>query len=143
MFAGMSSYIEALESRVSNLEPLLPQTQLAELQVVETLAGANAIKARVSVLEQVTAHAHVAHFDPHRGSAAAAEEEVTGRQGGRNRKSRQVIPKDPTADPKGQREFICNGKQDNNCHEKPEIPYPVSDEEDSDYSGKSDEPNWP
>jgi hypothetical protein len=45
MVASMSSYMEALESRVSSLEPLLPQAQRAELQVVEALAGANAIKA--------------------------------------------------------------------------------------------------
>jgi hypothetical protein len=94
----MSSYIGALESRVSSLEPLLPEAQRAELQVVEALSGANAIEARMSLLEQVTAHAKFAHFDPHRGSAAAAEE------GGRNRTSGQVIPKDPTADPQGQ----CN-----------------------------------
>jgi hypothetical protein len=89
------------------------------------------------------AHAQFAHFYPHRGSAAAAEEEVTGRQGGRNRKPGQegleVIPKDPTADPQGQRESICNGKQENKFREKPEISYPVTDEEDSDYSDKSDE----
>ena len=143
MFAGMSSYVEALDSRVSSLEPLLPQAQHAELQVVEALAGANAIEARVSMLEQVTARAQFAHFDPHRGSAAAPEEEVMGRQGGKNRMSGQdvleVIPKDPTADPQGQRESICNGKQDNKCREKPEISYPVSDEEDSDYSDKSDD----
>jgi hypothetical protein len=77
LLAGMSLYIEALESHVSSLEPLLPQAQRAELQVFEALAGANAIEARVSLLEQVTAHAQFAHFDPHRGSAAAAE--VTGR----------------------------------------------------------------
>jgi hypothetical protein len=71
LFASMSSYIEALESRVSSLEPLLPQAQRAELQVVEALAGANDIEARVSLLEQVTARAHFAPFDPHRGSAAA------------------------------------------------------------------------
>jgi hypothetical protein len=128
MFAGMSSYIEALESSVSSLEPLLSQAQRAELQVVEALAGANAIEARVSLLEQVTAHAKFTQFDQHRGSAAAAEEEVTGRQGGRNRKSGQVIPKDPKAEPQGQRESICNGKQDNKCREKPEISDPVSDE---------------
>jgi hypothetical protein len=98
----------------------LTQAQRAELQVVEALAGANAIEARVSLLERVTAHAQFAHFDPHRGSAAAAEEEVTDRQGGRNRKSGQAIP-NPTADPQGQRKSICNGKQDNKCHEKPEI----------------------
>ena len=66
-----------------------------------------------------------------------------GRQGGKNRMSGQdvleVIPKDHTADPQGQRESICNGKQDNKCREKPEISYPVSDEEDSDYSDKSDD----
>jgi hypothetical protein len=50
MFAGMSSYIEALESRVSSLEPLLPQAQRAELQVVEALARANSIEARVSLV---------------------------------------------------------------------------------------------
>jgi hypothetical protein len=71
MIASMSSYMEALESRVSSLEPLLPQAQRAELQVVEALAGANTIEARVSLLEQVTARAHFVHFDPHRGSAAA------------------------------------------------------------------------
>jgi hypothetical protein len=145
LFASMSSYMEALESRVSSLEPLLPQAQRAELQVVEALAMANAIEARVSLLEQVTARAHFAHFDPHLGSAAAPEEEVTGRQGRRNRKSGQesleFIPKDPTADPQGQRESICTGKQDNNCREKPDISYPISDEEDSDYSDKS--VNWP
>ena len=65
MFAGMSSYVEALDSRVSSLEPLLRQAQRAELQVVEPLAGANAIEARVSMLEQVTARAQFAHFDPH------------------------------------------------------------------------------
>jgi hypothetical protein len=59
MFASMSSYMEALESRVSSLEPLLPQAQRAELQVVEALDGANAIEARVSLLEQVTARAHL------------------------------------------------------------------------------------
>jgi hypothetical protein len=139
MFVGVSSNVEALESCVSSLEPLLPQAQRAELQVVDALAGAKAIEARVSLLEQVTAHAQFAHFYPHRGSASAAEEEVTGRQGGRNRKSGQFIPKDPTADRKGQRESICNGKQDNKCREKPEISYPVSDEEYSDYSDKSDE----
>jgi hypothetical protein len=64
---------------------------------------------------------------------------VTGRQGGRNRKSGQVIPKDPMADPQGRSDSICNGKQDNKCREKPEISYPVSDEEDSDYSDKSDD----
>jgi hypothetical protein len=64
---------------------------------------------------------------------------VTGRQGGRNRKSGQFIPKHPTADPQGQRESICNGKQGNKCREKPRISYPVSDEEDSNYSDKSDE----
>jgi hypothetical protein len=143
MFADLSAYTATLESRVSILEPFLPQAQRAELQVVEALAGANAIEARVSLLEQVTARAHFAHFDPHRGSAAAPEEEVTGRQGGRNRKSGQesleVIPKDPTADPQGQRESICTGKQDNKCREKPEISYPVSEEEDSDYSDKSED----
>jgi hypothetical protein len=46
---------------------------------------------------------------------------VTDRQGGRNRKPGQVIAKDPTADPQGQRKSICNDKQDNKCHEKPEI----------------------
>jgi hypothetical protein len=56
---------------------------------------------------------------------------VTGRQGGRNWKSGKFSPKDPTADPKGQRESICNGKQENKCRVKPEISYPVSDEEDS------------
>jgi hypothetical protein len=79
MFANLSSYTATLESRISTLEPLLPQAQRAELQVFEALAGANAIEARVSMLEQVTARAHFAHFDPHRGSAAAPEEEVTGR----------------------------------------------------------------
>jgi hypothetical protein len=93
----------------------------------------------VSTLDQVTAHAQFAHFNPHHGSAAAAEEEVTGRQGGRSRESGKVIPKDPTADPTGQRESICNGKQGNNCYEKPEIPHQVSEEEDSDYSDMSDE----
>jgi hypothetical protein len=83
LFASMSSYMEALESRVSSLEPLLPQAQRAELQVVEALAGANAIEARMSLLEQVTARAHFAPFEPHLGSAAAPEEEVTGRHGGR------------------------------------------------------------
>jgi hypothetical protein len=87
IFDGMSSYIELLESCVSSLEPLLPQAQRAELQVFEALAGANAIEARVSLLEQVTARAHFAQFYPHRGTASATEEEVTGRQGGRNRKS--------------------------------------------------------
>jgi hypothetical protein len=139
LFASMSSYIEALESRVSSLEPLLPQAQRAELQIVETLAGPNAIEARVSLLEQVTAHAQFAHFNTHRGSAAAAEEEVTGRQGGRNRKSGQFIPKDPTADPQGQRKSICNGKQNNKCCEKLEISYPVFDEEYSDYSDKCED----
>jgi hypothetical protein len=38
-----------------------------------------------------------------------------------------------------QRESICNSKQDNKSREKPEISYPVSDEEDSDYCDKSDE----
>jgi hypothetical protein len=84
----------------------LPQAQRAELQVIEALAEANAIEARVSLLEQVTARAHFAHFDTHRGSAAAPEEEVTGRQGGTNRNSGQVIPKDPTADPQGQCDYI-------------------------------------
>jgi hypothetical protein len=135
----MPLYIEVLESRVSSLEPLLTQAQRAELQAVEALVGANEIKARVSLMEQVTARAHFAHFDPHRGSAAAPEEEVTGRQGGRNRKSGQVIPKDPTADRQGQCDSICNGKQDNKCREKPYISYPVSDEEDSDYSDKSED----
>jgi hypothetical protein len=51
LFACISSYIEGLESRVSSLESLLPQAQRAELQVVEALAGANAIEARVSLLE--------------------------------------------------------------------------------------------
>jgi hypothetical protein len=55
LFSSMSSYTEALESRVSILEPLFPQAQRAELQVVEALAGANAIEARVSLLEQVIA----------------------------------------------------------------------------------------
>jgi hypothetical protein len=62
------------------------------------------------MLEQVTVLAQFAHFDPHRGAAAAPEEEVTGRQGGKKRKSGQesleVIEKDPTADPKRQRESI-------------------------------------
>jgi hypothetical protein len=79
MFADISAYTETLESRISILESILPQAQLAELQVVEALAGANVIEARVSLLEQVTARAHFAHFDPHRGSAAAPEDEVTGR----------------------------------------------------------------
>jgi hypothetical protein len=61
-----------------------------------------------------------------------------GRQGGRNRNSGQVIPKDPTGDPQGQSEPTCNGKQDNKCREKPEISHQVSEEEDSDYSDKSD-----
>jgi hypothetical protein len=117
MFADLSAYTATLESRISILEPLLPQAQRAELQVVEAVAGANAIEARVSILEQVTARAHFPHFDPHRGSAAAPEEEVTGRQCGKNRKSGQesleVIPKDPKADPQGQRDYICTGKQDN------------------------------
>jgi hypothetical protein len=39
MFAGRSSYVEALESCVLSLDPLLPQAQRAELQVVEALAG--------------------------------------------------------------------------------------------------------
>jgi hypothetical protein len=103
MFSGMPSYIKALESRVSSLEPLFPQAQREELQVFEALAGANAIEARVSLLEHVTAHAQFAHVYPHRGPAAAPEEEVTGRQGGRNRKSGKVIPKDPTADSQRQR----------------------------------------
>jgi hypothetical protein len=90
MFVDLYSYTATLESRISILEPLLPQAQRAELQVVEALAGSNVIETRVSVLEQVTARAHFAHFDPHRGSAAAPEEKVTGRQGGRN-KSGQVI----------------------------------------------------
>jgi hypothetical protein len=106
LFASISSYIEALESRVSILGPLLPKTQRAELQVVEALAVDNAIEASVSLLEQVTARANFSNFDPHHGSAAATEEDVTGRQGRRNRKSGQVIPKDATADPQGQRESI-------------------------------------
>jgi hypothetical protein len=73
----------------------LPQGQRAELQVVEALAGANAIEAHVSLLEQLTSHAEFAHFDPHRGSAAAAEVEVTGRQGGRtgntDKSSRRIL----------------------------------------------------
>jgi hypothetical protein len=71
------------------------------------------------MLEQVTVLAQFAHFYPHRGAAAAPEEEVTGRPGGKNRKSGQeileVIAKDPTDDPKKQRESICNGKQDINA----------------------------
>jgi hypothetical protein len=93
MFAGMSSHLEALESRVSSLAPLLPQAHRAVLQVFEALAVANAIEDRVYLLEQVTVHAQFERFDPHRGLAAAAEEEVTGRQGGRNRKSGHVIPR--------------------------------------------------
>ena len=49
------------------------------------------------------------------------------------------IPRDPTADPQGQRDFICSGKQDKKRREKPEISYPISDEEDSDCSDRSDE----
>jgi hypothetical protein len=74
MFAGMSSYIEALESRVSSLETLLPQAQRAELQVVEALAGANAIEARLSLLEKAPP-TRSSRFYTHRGSAVAAEEE--------------------------------------------------------------------
>jgi hypothetical protein len=55
MLAGISAYIEALESLVSSLEPLLPQARRAELQVVEASAGANVIESRVHMLEQVTA----------------------------------------------------------------------------------------
>jgi hypothetical protein len=142
MFAEMSSYTKALESRISDLEPVLPQVQDAEFKAVEALEGANAIAARVSLLEQVTARAHFEHIVPHRGSAAPAEE-VTGRQGGRNRMSghgiSDSIPRDPTADPQGQRDFICSGKQDKKRREKPEISYPISDEEDSDFSDGSDE----
>jgi hypothetical protein len=105
MFADLSAYTATLEYRISILEHILPQTQRGELQVVEALAGANTIESRLSLLEQVTARAHFAHFDPNRGSAAAPEEEVTGRQGERNRKygqeSLEIIPKDPTADRKG------------------------------------------
>jgi hypothetical protein len=74
MFADLSSYTGTLESRIIILEPLLPEAQRAELQVVEALAVANAIESLVSMLEQVIARAHFAHFDPHRGSAAAPEE---------------------------------------------------------------------
>jgi hypothetical protein len=66
MFSDLSSYTATLESLISILEPLLPQAQRAELQVIEALAGANAIEPRVPLLEQVTAHAQFAHFDPHR-----------------------------------------------------------------------------
>jgi hypothetical protein len=91
MFEDLSSYTATLEFCISNLEPLMLQAQRAELQVVEAIAGANVIETRVSMLEQVTERAHFSNFDPHRGSAAASEEEVTGRQGGRN-KSGKVIP---------------------------------------------------
>jgi hypothetical protein len=89
MFAHLSSYTATLESHISNFESLLPQAQRAELQVVEDLARANDIETRVYVLEQVTTRAQFAHFDRNCGSAAYPEEEVMGRQGGKNRKSGQ------------------------------------------------------
>jgi hypothetical protein len=103
---------------------------------------ANAIAASVNLLDQVTARAHFEHIVPYRGSAAPAEE-VTGCQGGRNRMSghgiSDSIPRDPTADLLGQRDFICSGKQNKKRSEKPDISDPISDEEDSDCSDASDE----
>jgi hypothetical protein len=105
IFADLSSYTATLESRISNLWPFLPQGQRAELQVVEALTGAKDIEARLSLLEKVIARVQFALFDPHRGSAAASEEEVTGHQGGKNRKygqeSLEFILKDPRLTRKG------------------------------------------
>jgi hypothetical protein len=70
MFAEMSSYTKALEFRISDLEPVLPQVQVAEFKAVEALEGANAVTARVSLLGQVIARAHFEHIVPYRGSAA-------------------------------------------------------------------------
>jgi hypothetical protein len=92
----------------------------------------------VSLLEQVTAPVHFAHFEPHRGSAAAPEEVVTGRQaeetGSPDKLSRRILRLTRKA-----ARIYLKRQADNKCRENPEISYPVSNEEDSNYSDKSDD----